>query len=161
MSKRHLVTLLHLITLCKDIFDHIDGVIQALARKKTQWKKYLYFAVKVACQKLSKYYAEVTPTTGLLLISVSIIVSFWMLRSFRKWDEAMDVNPEDENSYTTQYQKVFLKDVENEYHAKHRRLSVTTPEYDQHSSICPLQTLLDLGNHVLIHMIFPTIMTNI
>jgi len=32
----------------------------------------------------------------------------------------MDINPEDETSYTTQYQEAFLKYVENEYCAKHR-----------------------------------------
>jgi hypothetical protein len=37
------------------MFDHMDGMMRALAKKKTQWKEDLYFAVKVACQKLSKY----------------------------------------------------------------------------------------------------------
>ena len=36
----------------------------------------------------------------------------------------MDINPEDETSYTTQYQEVFLKYVENEYCASHRRVPV-------------------------------------
>jgi len=36
----------------------------------------------------------------------------------------MDINPEDETSYTTQYQEAFLKYVENEYCAKHRRAPV-------------------------------------
>jgi len=40
----------------------------------------------------------------------------------------MDINPEDKTSYTTQYQEAFLKYVENEYCAKHRRLSVTKHE---------------------------------
>jgi len=34
----------------------------------------------------------------------------------------MDLNPEDETSYTTQDQEAFLKYVENEYCAKHRRV---------------------------------------
>jgi len=33
----------------------------------------------------------------------------------------MDIYPEDKTFYTTQYQEVFLKYVENEYCAKHRR----------------------------------------
>jgi hypothetical protein len=41
-----------------------------------------------------------------------------------KWDKGMDINPEDETSYTLQYQEAFLKYVENEYCAKHRRLLV-------------------------------------
>jgi len=128
MSKRHTVTLHHVITVYNDMFDHIDGVLRALAKKKTQWKEYLYFAVKFARQKLSIYYAEVTPTTGMLLISAHILDPFRKLRSFRKWDKGMDINPEDETSYTTQYQEAFLKYVENEYCAKHRPLSVTKHE---------------------------------
>jgi len=32
----------------------------------------------------------------------------------------MDIDPDDEISYTTQYGEAFLKDVANEYCAKHR-----------------------------------------
>jgi len=106
----------------------MDGVLRALAKKKTQWKEDLYFAVKFAWQKLSKYYAEVTPTTGMLLISAHIVHPFRKLGLFRKWDKGMDINPEDKTSYTTQYQEAFLKYVENEYCAKHRRLSVSKHE---------------------------------
>jgi len=54
MSKRHTVTLHHIITVYNDMFDHMDGVMQALAKKKTPWKEDLFFAVKLARQKLSK-----------------------------------------------------------------------------------------------------------
>jgi hypothetical protein len=84
MLKRHTVTLHHVITVYNDMFDHMYGVIQALAMKKTPWKEDLFFAVKLAGQKLSKYYAEVTPTTGMLLISTHILDCFRKLRSFRK-----------------------------------------------------------------------------
>jgi hypothetical protein len=124
MSKRHTVTLHNVITVYNDMFDHMDGVMRALAKKKTQWKEDLFFAVKCARQKLTKYYTEVTPTTGMLLITAHILDPFRKLRSFRKWDKGMDINPEDETSYTTQYQEAFLKYVENEYCAKHRRLPV-------------------------------------
>jgi hypothetical protein len=60
----------------------------------------------------------------MLLITAHILDPFRKLRSFRKWDKGMDINPEDETSYTTQYQEAFLKYVENEYCAKHRRLLV-------------------------------------
>jgi hypothetical protein len=40
----------------------------------------------------------------------------------------MDINPEDETSYTTQFQEAFLKYAENQYCAKHRRLPVTKLE---------------------------------
>jgi hypothetical protein len=84
MSKRHTVTPHHVITVYNVMFDYMDGVMRALAKKKTQWKEDLYFAVKVARQKLSKYYAKVTLKTGLLLISAQILDLFRKLRSFRK-----------------------------------------------------------------------------
>jgi len=89
----------------------MDGILRALAKEKTQWKKDLYFTVKFAQQKLSKFYAEVTPTTGMLVISAQILDPFRKSRSFRKWDKGMDIYLEDETSYTTQYQEAFLKYV--------------------------------------------------
>jgi len=62
-------------------------MMRALARRKTQWKEDLFVAVKFAEQKLSKYNAEVTPTTGMFLISAQILDPFWKLRSFRKMDK--------------------------------------------------------------------------
>jgi hypothetical protein len=106
------------------MFDHMDGMMRALAKKKPQWKEDLFFAVKLARQKLSQYYAEVIPMTSMLLISAQILDPFQKLESFRKWDKGMDINAEDETSYTTQYQEAFLKYVENEYCAKHRRAPV-------------------------------------
>jgi len=76
MSKRHKGTLHHIITLYNDIFDHMDGVTRALAKKKTPWEEHLFFAVKSARQKLSKYSTEVTPTTGMLLISAHSLDCF-------------------------------------------------------------------------------------
>jgi len=40
----------------------------------------------------------------------------------------MDINPDNETSYTTQYQEAFLKYVENEYCAKHRHVPVNRHE---------------------------------
>jgi len=137
MSKRHTVTLHHVITVYNDMFDHMHGVMRALAKKKTPWKEDLFFAGKLARQKLSKYYAEVTPTTGLLLISAHILDPFRKLRSFTKWDKGMVNNPEDETSYTTQYQEAFLKYVENEYCARHRRVPVNKLETVPSSNLVP------------------------
>jgi hypothetical protein len=64
------------------MFDHMDGVMRAFAKKKNPWKEDLFFAVKLARQKLSKYNAEVPPTTGMLLISAHIRYPFRKLRSF-------------------------------------------------------------------------------
>jgi hypothetical protein len=108
--------------------DPMDAVMRALANKNTQWKKVLYFTVKSAQQKLSKYYTEVTTMTGLLLISAHILDAFWKLRLFRKWGKGMVLNSDDDGSYTMQYQEEFLQYVENEYCDKHPRLSVNKPE---------------------------------
>jgi len=130
MSKQHTVTLHHVITVYNNMFDHMDGVIRALAKTKTKWKEDLYFTMKCARQKLSKYYSEVTPMTGLLPISAHILDSFRKLRSFRRWDKGMDLNPDDEGSCTTQYQEALLKYVEIKYCAKLRWLSINKPERD-------------------------------
>jgi len=39
MTMRHKVTLHHVITVYNDMFDHMDDVMRALVKKKTQWKK--------------------------------------------------------------------------------------------------------------------------
>ena len=56
MSKRHTVTLHHVITVYNDMFNHLDGVMWALAKIMTRWKEDLFFAMKLAQQKLSKSY---------------------------------------------------------------------------------------------------------
>ena len=48
MSMRHTVTLHHSITLNNDTFVHRDAMMRALAKKKTQLKEDLCFAVKLA-----------------------------------------------------------------------------------------------------------------
>jgi hypothetical protein len=80
MSKRHTVTWHHVITVYNDMFDHMDGVMRGLAKKKTQWKEDLFFPVKLAQQKFSKYYADITPTTGMLLLPAHILDPFRKLR---------------------------------------------------------------------------------
>jgi hypothetical protein len=91
----------------------MHDVMRALAKKKTQWKEDMFFAVKLAQQKLSQFYPEVTPTTGMLLISAHIFNLFQKLRSFRMRDKRMYINPEDMTSCTIQYQVAFLMYVEN------------------------------------------------
>ena len=140
MSNRHTVTLHYVITVYNDMLDHMDGMMWALAKKKIQWKEDLFFAMKLARQKVSKYYAEVIPMTAMLLISTQILDPFQKLRSFRNWDKGMDINPEDETSYTTQYQDAFLKYVENEYCAKHRHAPVSTLETVLSCNLVPSAT---------------------
>jgi len=123
-----MVTLHYVITVYNEMFHHLDDVVQALAKDMTQWNEDLYFAVKFARQKLSKYFIEVTPTTAMRLISADILDPFWKLRLFRKWDKGMDITPEDKTSCSAQYQEAFLKYVENEHGAKHQQLPVTNPK---------------------------------
>jgi len=54
-----------------------------------------------------------------------ILDSLQKSQLFRKWDNGMGINPENETAHTTQYQEAFLKYVENKYCAKHKRLPVT------------------------------------
>jgi len=93
--------------------------------------------MKFTTQKLYKYYAEVTPMTGMLPISAHILDPFRKLQLFRKWAKGMDINPEDETSYTTLYQEVFLRCVGNECCAKHRQLCVIQPERIPSSNLFP------------------------
>jgi len=55
MAKTHMVALHQVITIYNYMFVHMDGVLWALAKDKSQWKEHLYFSVKFARQKLSKY----------------------------------------------------------------------------------------------------------
>jgi hypothetical protein len=96
----------------------MDGMIRALAKKRTLEGR-LVLCCEYVRQKMTKYYTEVTPTTGMLLVSGHILNPSWKLRSFRTWDKGMDIYPDDNISYTTQYEEAFLKNVENEYWAKY------------------------------------------
>ena len=82
------------------MFDPMDGVMRALPKKKNPCNDDLFFTVKWARQNLYKYYTAVTPTMGMLLISAIILNPFRKLRSCEKWDKGIDINPEDETSYT-------------------------------------------------------------
>jgi len=110
------------------MFDHMDGVMRHFSKKKSQWKEDSYFSVMFAWQTLSNYYAEFTATTEMVLISAHILHSDQMLWSFRKWDDGLDINPEDDTFYTIQNQEAFLMYVENEYWDKHRCLPSIEPE---------------------------------
>jgi hypothetical protein len=65
---------------------------------------------------------------GMLLISTHPLDPYLELQSFRKRDKGIDMNSEDKTSYTTQNHEAFLKYVENEYCAKHRRVPVNKLE---------------------------------
>jgi len=51
----------------------------------------------------------------MVLGAVKILDHFPKLASFTKWNNAKDIDPEDESCYTTQYQDVFLNYVDNQY----------------------------------------------
>jgi len=126
--KWHMVTPLHIITVYNDMFNYMDGIMQALAKENNEWKEDWYFAVWIAHQKLSEYFTEVTSTTGVLPNSADIVDPFQKKRSFSKWAKGIDITAEDETSYTTEHQDVFLKYVVYEYCAKHSRLPMINPE---------------------------------
>jgi len=125
------------------MFDHMDGVMQALAMWNTSWKGVWFSAVKLAQQKLFNYYAEVTPSMGMLLISAHILDPLQKLRSFRKWEKEMDIHSEDKTSYTTQYQEAFLKYVESEYCAKQWGEPVNKHKSLPGINLIPLGTVLE------------------
>jgi len=137
MSKKHIVALHHGITVYNDMFDQMDGMMRAFVQKKIRCKEDLFFAVTLAHQKLSKYYAEVTPRTGMLLISAHILGPVQKLQLFSKWDQGVDINPEDEISYTAQYQEAILKYVGNEYCAKHHSVAVNKHKSVPSSNLIP------------------------
>jgi len=53
----------------------------------------------------------------------------------------MNINPEDETSYTTQYQEAFLRHVENEYCGKHQCVPVNKHESLPRSNPIPSGTV--------------------
>lgn len=73
-----------------------------LGQKEIEWKEDVYLTTKITRQKLGKQYAEVTPTTGMLLIDQHIHDSFWILPSFRKSGNWMHDTPEDKIFDNTQ-----------------------------------------------------------
>jgi len=112
--KTQSVTVHHVITVNDDMFDHLDSLMRALAKKMTQWQEDLCFTVKVAWQKLSKYNAELTPLTSMLVITADILNPVRKLRSYRQWDMGMDLNSENKTSNIAQCQEALLTYVENE-----------------------------------------------
>jgi len=100
-------------------------------------KAWLILRSEVCATEAFKYYAEVTPKTGMLLIWADILDCFWKLWSLRKWDKGMENDPEDNTSYTTQYQEAFLKYIENKYFAKHSRISIIKPANLPGSNLFP------------------------
>ena len=48
MSKRYIVTLHQVITVYNDMFDQMDGVMQASTKKMTPWKGDSFLAMQLA-----------------------------------------------------------------------------------------------------------------
>jgi len=69
MLKRHTVTLHHMNTDYNDKFDHMDGVMGALARQKTKWMVDCFVAVKLARETLSNHYAALTLSMRMIPIA--------------------------------------------------------------------------------------------
>jgi hypothetical protein len=45
ICKQHTVRLHHVFTAFNDMFEHMDGIIQALAKEKTLWLEDMFFVV--------------------------------------------------------------------------------------------------------------------
>jgi len=58
-----------------------------------------------------------------------------------KWDKGMDINPDHETCYTTQYPEACLKYVENEWCAKHLRVPVNKLDMVLSSNLVPSATV--------------------
>jgi len=80
----------------------------------------------------------------MLLISAHFLDPFQKLRSFRKWDKGMDINPEEETS-STQYQEALLRYVENESRAKYWCVPVNKAESVPRNNLVPSVTASGSG----------------
>jgi hypothetical protein len=118
MSKRHSITLHRVIGIYNDMFDHMEGIITALSMKQTQWKIDIRRGMRAARKKLSSYYAEVTPESGLLLILAHMLDPYRKTRTFQVWDKRAGVDPNSSDSYTWQYKKAFLNYWDQHYVTK-------------------------------------------
>jgi len=161
MSKTHRVMLHRVITVYNQMFNRMDGVMRAVSGMKPQWKDALYFAMKFQQEKLSTFYAQVTPTTCKVLISAQILNPFRKLQSFQKWDKGMGINTKDKTSYTTKCQKAFSKVCGecilcqisiNVQHSTQKRCGLAI--------YSPPQMLLNLVNYLCIHIMCPAMMKN-
>ena len=59
------------------------------------------------------------------------------LPKFPMSDKEMDIIPEHQSCYTTQYKEAFLKDMENEYCARDQLVPVDKPENISSSNLVP------------------------
>jgi hypothetical protein len=144
MSTRRTVTLHHVITIYNNTFNYFDGIAWVLLKKKTQWKDDLNFILNFAHQQWSNDHFEVIPKSGILLIVVHILDPFWKSWSYRKWDNIIDVNPQDDCFFTVQYKDVFLQYVEHEYCFKDCKMYNLKLEIPNHND--PFSTSPDSGS---------------
>jgi len=82
MSKKHTDTLHPFKLVYNDMFNHMDGVMRALDEKKPQWKEDLFFAVKLAQQKLSIYVTGVTTPLDNILSNLYMYSDAYGRRSY-------------------------------------------------------------------------------
>jgi hypothetical protein len=115
---RRRVTLNHIITVYNDVFDHFDSVLDALKSKKAQWQIDLREATQAARTVMMKYYDEIRPGAGTLIILGHILDPFRKIKAFKKWDIREGGKPSDEDSYTAQNRQVFLDYFEKHYASK-------------------------------------------
>jgi len=153
ISKTHIVTLHHIITVYNHIFNQSDKVLQDSTKKSTQWTEDLFFAVRFTQWKVFKYHDEVTPMMVMLLITTHILNCCRMLPLSRMQLKGKDINPEKLMLLTTQCHDVFLKYVENKYCAKQRHLHVMNYRSVPSNNLFPISIVSGSGKLLLIHII--------
>jgi hypothetical protein len=160
ISKRHTVTMHDVVTVNNDMFKYIEGILRALAKNKTQWKANLFFAVKLALQKVSKSYAEVTPTAGMLsfLHRSSILTRSCdhLGRGTKEWILILrtkhSIRPDTRSTFLSMWRMNAVPHIDV-------CRSINQKMY-QAATLSPHQRVQDPVNHPLIHKISPAMMKN-
>jgi len=160
MLKCHTCTLHHDITVYNDMFDYLDGVMRALAKKKTQCKEDLYFAGTFARQKPLIKYAEVSPMMVMLLITAPTVNPLQKLQLFTseasEWISIMRTRlPILPNTWRCVWCTWRMNAVPNT-----DVCSSLNPRVYQATISSPPRWLPDLINLVIIHVICPAMMNN-
>jgi len=127
-------------------------------RRRHNGQEHSYVAMRFACSKLPKYSTEVTPITGMLLISAPLLDPVQKMQSLWKWDNGVHIDPKDEIAYTTQYQESLLKYMEKEFCANHWRLPVINLTVYRGTTFSVRKWLHSLVNLLIIHMICPAML---
>lgn len=84
----------HVFELYNDLFEHIEGAIERLSRKRAGWKKQLIPALRSAESKLRQYYGKTRDSHGKLAAAAIVMDPVQKLTTFESsiWDDERDEN---------------------------------------------------------------------